>query len=617
MAKPTKTHRAVEGLLPYEKFWGVLPEYAQHVRSSLPDLYAQLRTDPKTSLRAQRRSARGLSAIVLPAKSKKRQTPRSEEVDPLDDEDNDGVDDDEEEDLADLIIMDEEEEDDDAPYAIDGGVALLSISGPMTKHSTSAQWLFGGTSTRHFRRLLRHAANNSQVKSILIDFDTPGGSVSGTSDLGDDIAAVDRIKPVEAYVADLCASAGYWAASQCRKITASKAAQVGSIGVYMVVEDYSKMYQDAGVAVQVIRAGEFKGAGEDGTEITDAQVAKWQAEINAINDIFTMAVSEGRGMTAARVKAVNTGEVWIGEAAIPLGLIDAVGSYDGVLSRMKKANAASTDTTDAVDPNNVTFIRPGVTGARNEEIVALANEITSRKRNVLHGSSVQSASVLVPAADRIEEPAGTLPDPGVVGTETNTEPLVESPAETTEETIMNGNGTTPPVEPTAQADASAQNPLLIALAGRDITSLAGLEALFAQAKDGADARALALDNIKKQTARVRGAEKAESMDFGRLYGSWSLAEIDALAADLKDQADASMRHPEPVAGGGRQTEAPNLTAQVLANHGVVPAGQQSTQSGTHPLAGLGVPALRAGIKADGTVDAEALIANMAANGNKN
>jgi len=78
--------------------------------------------------------------------------------------------------------------------------------------------LEGDTSTIEARRAIRNAAHDDAVKSILIVFDTPGGTAAGTSDLAEDVKNAAAMKPVHSYLQDLAASAGYYVASSVTRI---------------------------------------------------------------------------------------------------------------------------------------------------------------------------------------------------------------------------------------------------------------------------------------------------------------------------------------------------------------------------------------------------------------
>ena len=213
---------------------------------------------------------------------------------------------------------------------LDGGVAMISMAGVMTKYGSSMAMLREGT--LGVRRALRQAAADKEVNSIILRIDSPGGSVSGTGDLAEDVARVKKKKPVYAYIEDLGASAAYYVASQATRVIANKDALVGSIGVYMVVDDWSGFFAREGVKTHVIKAGKFKGAGIQGTQITDEQLANWQREVDGVNENFVAAVARGRGMSKAQIMELADGRVHTANIAKTLGLIDEVGTIDEALA---------------------------------------------------------------------------------------------------------------------------------------------------------------------------------------------------------------------------------------------------------------------------------------------
>jgi signal peptide peptidase SppA len=213
-------------------------------------------------------------------------------------------------------------------YDVQNGVACIGIAGQMTKGESS----FGGASTVRTRSAIRKATNDSRVTSIVLQIDSPGGTVSGTADLAADVAAADLRKPVYAFIEDLGCSAAYWVASQARKVYANTTALVGSIGVVAVVEDTSGAMDKAGVKVHVISTGPYKGAFTDGAPVTDAHLADLQREVDQLNEYFMDGVARGRGMSIEQVKKVATGQVWLAAEAKQLGLIDEVSTLDAAMT---------------------------------------------------------------------------------------------------------------------------------------------------------------------------------------------------------------------------------------------------------------------------------------------
>jgi len=213
------------------------------------------------------------------------------------------------------------------------GVALFSLDGPLMKHVSSME---DGTSTVLMRRAMRAAGRDERVQAIMLHIDSPGGTVAGTADLAADIAAVNKRKPVLAFIEDLGASAAYWLASQASEIIATPESMVGSIGTFAVLYDMSRLADRAGITVHVIRAGDMKGAGEPGTAITDYQLAEFQRLVDGLNKFFVRGVARGRGMKVEDVREIADGRVQIGREAMALRLVDGLGRFDEAFTTAAK-----------------------------------------------------------------------------------------------------------------------------------------------------------------------------------------------------------------------------------------------------------------------------------------
>jgi signal peptide peptidase SppA len=210
------------------------------------------------------------------------------------------------------------------------GIGVINIDGPMMKHASSFS---SSCSTVEVRRILNQFANDGNIKGIVLRIDSPGGTVAGTKELADAIVEAKAKKPVWAFCNDLTASAAYWIASQCDRIEANSTSLVGSIGTYCVVADSSKAADEAGVKIHVVRAGEFKGMGTPGTEVTDAHLAELLVQVKGLNMFFLDAVSTGRGMAMDQVSTLADGRVHLASEAKTLGLIDDVSAFEDFFDR--------------------------------------------------------------------------------------------------------------------------------------------------------------------------------------------------------------------------------------------------------------------------------------------
>lgn len=213
----------------------------------------------------------------------------------------------------------------------DGQIAVVSLSGILMK---GMPW-FGGTSTVMARRELRAAVANPDVKGIIIAADSPGGTVSGISDLAAEIKAASKQKPVWGFAEDLTASAAYWALSQTDRIVANNAkALIGSIGTIQVVYDVSAAAEKDGVKTLVISTGPLKGTGAMGAPVTDEQKAYLQSIIDSLQEQFDSAVRQGRNLSAKELTAVRHGGAMTADAAMQANLIDAIQPLGKVIADM-------------------------------------------------------------------------------------------------------------------------------------------------------------------------------------------------------------------------------------------------------------------------------------------
>lgn len=212
------------------------------------------------------------------------------------------------------------------------GIAVIEIAGTLMKSSSS---LGSSSSTVSLRQEIRAAANDPAIGGIILKMDTPGGTVSGTSDLADSILFAVSKKPTWTFGEDLVASAGLWLGTQAEKFYANaKTAMIGSIGTVIGLYDKSGAAGMAGIRAKVYATGPLKGAGFPGKEISPEQDAYFQNVVNETQVHFRAAVASGRKIKLSQVAALETGGLFSASEAINNGLIDGIQSFDKTLSMM-------------------------------------------------------------------------------------------------------------------------------------------------------------------------------------------------------------------------------------------------------------------------------------------
>jgi len=225
----------------------------------------------------------------------------------------------------------------EADYEVVNGTAFIPIQGVISKRmSLFSEVSQNGTSTVEIARNVKAAMKDPAVKRVVFDIDSPGGSVDGVQELSDLIFGFRGEKPMTAYADGLMASAAYWIGSAADEIYATKSTEVGSIGVYSVVRDFSVAEHNAGIKTEIIKAGKHKAAGHPSKALTEDERQVIQEEVNAHYELFTESVARNRGMEMEDVLSVATGRVFIGKKAQELGLIDGI---DLIESESQEINA--------------------------------------------------------------------------------------------------------------------------------------------------------------------------------------------------------------------------------------------------------------------------------------
>ncbi len=170
------------------------------------------------------------------------------------------------------------------------------------------------------------AEEDDAVKAIVLRIDSPGGTVAASQEIAAYVAASE--KPVVVSVGDLCASGAYMVASQADSIVAMPGSSVGSIGVIMQIPNLEGLMDKLGVDFQVLIAGEHKDEGSPYRALTPEEIAAFQGDLDTIHTQFIDLVAEGRGLPQKDVRALATGETYLGSKAVDLGLVDEIGTLD-------------------------------------------------------------------------------------------------------------------------------------------------------------------------------------------------------------------------------------------------------------------------------------------------
>lgn len=214
-----------------------------------------------------------------------------------------------------------------------GDTAVINVKGSLTSSYASWHKQFPSyvTSYESIVEALALATVDKEVKRIVMNFATGGGSVRGVDMAGEAIRKANLVKPVTAHTDSHMFSAGYWLAANAGKITASKMAETGSIGTLMVLENYKDAAEKEGVKYHVFRAGEHKALGMPMEELTQEAKDYLQNNLDKTNKFFVDHVSTKRNLMVSEAKNWADGKTFYAEEALSVGLIDKIATLSDLI----------------------------------------------------------------------------------------------------------------------------------------------------------------------------------------------------------------------------------------------------------------------------------------------
>lgn len=215
-----------------------------------------------------------------------------------------------------------------------GAVAVIPLRGVIAHRMGGMAEMSGAMSTERFSAMFRQALNDDAVSAIVVDVDSPGGTITGCTELANEIYSARGRKPIVAHVNALCASAAYWIASAADRIEATPSGLVGSIGIVTPeFVDTSEADEKAGIKRTVISAGKYKAEGY--VPLTDEAKAAIKARVDEAYAVMTADIARGRGVKPAAVReGFGEGRVISAKEGLKLGMIDRISTFDETITRL-------------------------------------------------------------------------------------------------------------------------------------------------------------------------------------------------------------------------------------------------------------------------------------------
>lgn len=231
---------------------------------------------------------------------------------------------------------------DEEPYENMNGVAVIPVCGVMTKGKSLFSYLFSGCSMRRIGYAVQQATEDPAVKSLVLAIDSPGGTVDGTQELAEIVAACRERKPIVAHTDGMMTSAAYWIGSACdKRYISGDTTEVGSIGTVYTHIDQTAWDEQMGDKYTLITSGKYKAAASPHKPLSKDDRAYLQEKVDYLNGVFVRAISANLGVTEDRAaEMADEARIYIGKQAIDAGLVDGVSTFDALIGRLTAGDAA-------------------------------------------------------------------------------------------------------------------------------------------------------------------------------------------------------------------------------------------------------------------------------------
>ncbi|MGC8885270.1 MAG: signal peptide peptidase SppA [Candidatus Nanoarchaeia archaeon] len=172
-------------------------------------------------------------------------------------------------------------------------------------------------------KFLDKAEKDSSVKAIILDINSPGGTVVASKQIADAVKSVK--KPTVALIRDVGASGAFWIATAAKKIVADPMSITGSIGVSASYLSFEKLMEKYGITYNRLVTGEYKDIGSPYKELSPKEKEMLQQKINFVKEQFVSEIAQNRNLSRDFVENLSNGNIWLGIEAKKYGLVDVLG----------------------------------------------------------------------------------------------------------------------------------------------------------------------------------------------------------------------------------------------------------------------------------------------------
>ena len=180
---------------------------------------------------------------------------------------------------------------------------------------------------------IRDARLDPKVKAIVLRVNSPGGSVSASEVIREELAAAKAAgKPVVVSMGGMAASGGYWISTPADYIIASPSTLTGSIGIFGVINTVENTLDSIGVHTDGVATSPLADMAMTKALTPEVQQMMQLSIENGYKRFITL-VAQSRKSTPEAIDKIAQGHVWTGEDAKANGLVDSLGDFDDAVAK--------------------------------------------------------------------------------------------------------------------------------------------------------------------------------------------------------------------------------------------------------------------------------------------
>jgi protease-4 len=229
-------------------------------------------------------------------------------------------------------------------------VAVISVEGMITLNGGSS-FFTNSVSGKDIVNKINTANEDESVKAIVLEINSPGGTVMGSKYVVDAIKKVD--KPIVTVITESGTSGAYWIASQTDAIFADELSYVGSIGVIGSYVEFGGLMEDYNVTYRRLVTGDYKDMGTPYREMTSEEEELMMERLEKVHEFFVEDVAVGRNMTVEDVEVLSTGIFYLGMDCVDNGLIDYIGNKENAIEYAKNLTGMNLNEFELKDPEGL------------------------------------------------------------------------------------------------------------------------------------------------------------------------------------------------------------------------------------------------------------------------